>query len=135
MTQVDMAQVVAKYQEVRRDKEALVAKHKEAIAPYDEALSRLDAWIQTRLREMNVKSVNTPAGTAVVSEIKRLRITSWDEALDFIREGERWEMLNKALSKNAVIEWQKENEKEFPGIQLDTVHTVSVRKPAAGSKT
>lgn len=130
----DMNLVVEKYQEVRNAKAKLVAKHKEEIAPYDQAIARLEAYIQSEFSRLNVTSMNTPSGTAVVSQTTRLRITDWDRALDFIRQGERWEVLNKALSKNAIVEWRKEHSKEFPGTEIDSVNTVSVRKPAAGSK-
>ena len=103
----DMNLVIEKFQEVRNAKAKLVAKHKEEIAPYDQAIARLEAYIQSEFSRLNVTSMNTPSGTAVVSQTTRLRITDWDKALDFIRQGERWVVLNKALSKNAIVEWRK----------------------------
>lgn len=130
----DIAQAVRLYQDVRERKAELVRKHKEAIASYDNALAQLEAHFAATLSGQNVKSMNTPNGTVVLSTTTRLHITDWDEALDFIRKGERWEVLNKALSKNAIADYEQENQQAFPGTKLDKVQTVSVRKPAAGSR-
>lgn len=58
----------------------------------------------------------------------RVGVADWEILLDFIKQSDLWHFLNKAVSKNAVLEFQKETGALPPGVNVSTIATVGFKK-------
>lgn len=129
MANVDQA--IAAYMKLRAKKEAVEAQVKEEVKLIKDKMTKLEAFIKLAAEEQGVTSFKTPHGTAFLTTKDFARVADWDATLDFIRENEAYDMLEKRVSKLAVTAWMKEHNEVPPGINYGTSVEVNVRKPAA----
>jgi len=123
-------QVIETYLRIRNQKEAIDAKAKEDIRDLKDKMLKLEAWIQQQADATGVTSFKTNHGTAFLSSTDFAQVADWDATLEFIREGDHYDMLERRVNKKAVRAYIDEEKAVPPGVNFGTKISVSVRKPA-----
>jgi hypothetical protein len=120
--------VVERYVQIR-DKKAEMKKAFEAsVAPLTEAMDRLENAVLKALNDQGVESVRTKAGTAYKSTSTSATVADWEQVLPWIKENDRWDMLEKRVNKTAVEQFRTDNDDLPPGINWREAITVNVRR-------
>lgn len=127
-------QVVGTYMKLRRKKEALENQVKEDLADIKAKMTKLESWLMQKADEDGVTSFKTAAGTAFVTTTDFANVADWDAVLNFIRENEAFDMLEKRVSKSAVKAHMDEMGEVPPGITYGTKIGINVRKPTGGDE-
>lgn len=121
-----MANAVAVYLSLRKQKSELEAKHKEELAPIKQRMSDAEDLFLSVLNSMGAQSIKTAAGTPYKKDVTSLKIQDWDVCLAYIQRMEAWELLKKDLTKTAVLE-RLEAEDPVPGVTVSTFTKVYVQ--------
>lgn len=124
-----MDRAVKEYVILRNEKERIDAEAKAAIAEIKEKMAIYEAWIISVGAKDGVKSFKTEFGTASIKDDVSARVSEWDKVLEFIKEGDHYEMLERRISKLAVKAYVEEFNEIPPGVSYTTIVGVSVRKP------
>jgi len=128
---VNVGQVVAAYLKLRNQKAAIEAETKDRVKELKAKMEKLEAWIKTQADEQGVKSFKTEYGTAFLTTVDYANVADWDAMLDFIRENEAYDMLEKRVSKTAVRGYMDANKAVPPGVNYGTKLEVNFRSPGA----
>lgn len=127
---VTVDEVIAAYVKLRTKKDAIEAETKDRIKGIKEKLEQLEAWLKEKADEQGVTSFKTKHGTAFLTTSDYANVGNWDAVLEFIRENEAFDMLEKRISKIAVRGYIEANKEVPPGVNYGTKLEVNVRKPA-----
>ena len=76
-------------------------------------------------------SFKSDYGTAFLTTTDYANVGDWDAVLDFIRDNDAYDMLEKRVSKIAVRGYIEANKAVPPGITYGTKLEVNIRKPGA----
>ena len=86
--------------------------------------------IKDQMLALGMKSVNTDAGTIVLSTSTRYSTTDWDSFKKFIIEHDAVDLLEKRIAQKNMATFLEENPGVMPeGLNSYTEYGVSVRKP------
>lgn len=127
-------QVVGTYVKLRRRREALEATVKADVDVIKAKMAKLEAWLMQKADEDGVTSFKTPAGTAFVTTTDFANVADWDAVLQFIRDNDAFDMLEKRVSKAAVRAQLDETGSAPPGITYGTKIGINIRKPTGGDE-
>lgn len=130
---INVGQVVATYLKLRGQKIAIELETKEKVKGIKEKMDKLEAWIKTQADEQGVKSFKTDYGTAFLTTTDYANVADWDSVLEFIRENEAYDMLEKRISKTAVRGYIDQNKSVPPGVNYGTKLEVNFRSPGASA--
>jgi hypothetical protein len=123
-------QVIEAYLKYRNKKEALEADIKDQVKELKEKMAKLEAWIKEKADADGVTSFKTTHGTAFLTTTDYANVADWDSVLNFIKENEAYDMLEKRVSKTAVRGYIDQNKAVPSGVNYGTRIDVNVRKPA-----
>jgi len=123
-------QVVAAYIKLRNKKAAIEEKAKADVAEIRENMVKLEAWLLRQADEAGVTSFKTDAGTAYITTLDFAQVADWDATLEFIKNNEAYEMLERRVSKKAVREYIESHSQVPPGVNYGTKLEVNIRKPS-----
>jgi hypothetical protein len=121
-------ELIDKYIQLRDLKAQMKAKYEAKVAPVTEAMDRIEAKLLQQMRDQGAESFKTSFGTAYVSKRTSATVADWDGLLNFAREQELWNLLEKRVNKTAVDEYVAANEDLPPGVNYRTEYTVNVRR-------
>ena len=86
--------------------------------------------IKDQMLALGMKSVNTDAGTIVLSTSTRYSTTDWDSFKKFVIEHDAVDLLEKRIAQKNMATFLEENPGVMPeGLNSYTEYGVSVRKP------
>lgn len=122
------ADVIAKYVAIRDKIEAEQKRFEAYIAPYKGALDAMEAWLAAQLNQHGLTSLPTPYGTAYKSKVMRCKIDSRDDFMDFVFDGRREGFITNAVPKDAVAEYIEAHEQIPPGIKVEYIWNLNVRR-------
>lgn len=131
MTEPNVDQVIAAYVKMREKKSRMEAEVKAEVAKINEKLMRLEGWIREKADEQGVTSFKTNHGTAFMTTVDFASVADWDAVLNFIKENDAYDMLERRVSKTAVRGYIEANKSIPAGINYGTKLEVNVRKPTA----
>lgn len=120
--------LVTKYIAARDKKQAIMDEAKQKAAKIDAVLEKIEGVILQAFNETGAESVKTAMGTAYKTTRTSVTVADWDAALNFIREGEHWEMLERRVSKKAVEEFKEETGGFPPGLSTRVEIGINVRR-------
>lgn len=120
---ITMDQLVDAYVTQRDRLDALRAEQKEREAPVRAKIEYLEAAMQKLLLAQGATNVKTPHGTAYLQKWTSATVRSFDDVLAYVREHERWDLLERRVNKTAVMEIG-----EVPGVEVQTGQKVNVRR-------
>jgi hypothetical protein len=127
---VTIDEVVATYIKLRNKKDAIEAETKDRVKGIKEKLEQIEAWVKEQADVQGVTSFKTKHGTAFLTTTDYANVADWDSVLEFIRENEAFDMLEKRISKIAVRGYIEANKEVPPGVNYGTKLEVNIRKPA-----
>ena len=130
---VNIDEVIATYMKLRGQKEAVEAEVKEKVSVIKAKMEKLEAWIKEQADAQGVTSFKTKHGTAFLTTTDYANVADWDALLNFIRENEAYDMLEKRISKIAVRSFIEHSKTVPPGVNYGTKLEVNIRKPSVSA--
>ena len=127
----NVGDVIRTYMKLRDQKAAIEGEVKERISGLKAKMEKLEAWIKTQADVQGVTSFKSEFGTAFLTTTDYANVADWDAVLDFIRDNEAYDMLEKRVSKIAVRGYIESTKAVPPGITYGTKLEVNIRKPGA----
>jgi len=131
----DLAQVpLVKLARVYRKMQARVQELTKAYETEVEAIKAQQDQLKTAMKDQmlasGMKSVNTEAGTVVLSTSTRYSTTDWDSFKEFIKQHDAIDLLEKRIAQKNMSMFLEENPGVLPeGLNSFTEYNISVRKP------
>lgn len=125
-------QVVGAYIKLRKKRDEIAAEAKAKTADVAEKMVKLEAWLMQKAEEDGVSSFKTAAGTAFISTTDYANVENWDAVLEFIRDNEAFDLLEKRVNKTAVKGYMETRNAPVPGVTYGTKVGINVRKAAGG---
>jgi hypothetical protein len=102
---------------------------KEALAPLNEKLNKLEAYLQSQLQLQGVTSFAAKGvGTAYLQNVVGVTVEDWAATLAWIKENNLWEFLERRVSKTVVQEFIEAQGASPPGVKVSTEIEVRVRR-------
>jgi len=123
-----LADVVERYIALRDKKSEHKKAYEAKVEAIDAALEKLEAFIMTRLDEQGVDSVKTSVGTAYKSTRTSATVADWPMVLDWIKNGENWDMLEKRVNKSFVESFRTEYDDLPPGVNWREEKVINIRR-------
>jgi len=123
-------QAIGTYIKLRTQKDALEAKVKDDVHEIKQKLHKIEGWIQEQADTQGVKSFKTDQGTAFLTTTDLASVGDWDAMLNFIRENNAWDLLEKRVSKRAARGYIDLNGAVPDGVNFGSKVSINVRKPA-----
>lgn len=120
--------LVAAYVKLRDKKKDIVAGHKAQLAPYNDGLQKLEGFLMKRMADAGVESAKTTSGTAYTSTRAQAVVEDWDKCFAFVQEKGLAHILTRSVSKTAVEEYIEDTGEPVPGVRINRVITLGVRK-------
>ena len=121
--------LIAKYLELRQQKAAIEKEAKEKVSAIDESMSLLETALKAEAERQGVTSFKTGSGTAFLTTVDRASVADWGAVLDYIKQNDGYDLLNKAVNKTAVREFVEKNKVAPPGVNFTSAIGINVRKP------
>jgi DNA-binding ferritin-like protein (Dps family) len=127
----DLSQVpLVKLARVYRKMQARVQELTQAYETEVEAIKAQQDQLKTAMKDQmlssGMKSVNTEAGTVVLSN----STTDWDSFKEFIKQHDAIDLLEKRIAQKNMSMFLEENPGVLPeGLNSFTEYNISVRKP------
>ena len=131
---INVDDVIATYMKLRNQKEAIEAEVKDQVVGIKAKMEKLETWIKEQADAQGVTSFKTKHGTAFLTTTDYANVADWDAVLDFIRENEAYDMLEKRISKIAVRGYIDLNKAVPAGVNYGTKLEVNIRKPSASAE-
>lgn len=124
----DLDQAVAGYVQLRAMKKAMQDRHKEELAPLNEKMKKVEMWVHKQLNDMGATNAKTAHGTCYLSTTTKPKVEDWQAFIDFVRENDMWEMLERRPNKSAVDEFVEAQDDVPPGLSIQSEVNVRFRK-------
>ncbi len=121
-------ELAEKYIKLRDKRDKIMNEAKEKCAPINDLLSRVETALMKKLTEAGANSIATDSGTAYTAVRTSATVADWPITLDFIKEGEKWDLLERRVSKAAVDAYVDEVGQLPPGINYSQERVVRVRR-------
>jgi len=128
MSKVTVDAAVAAYLRLRHEKEELEREMEERINAVKTNMAKLEAWMQQFLDETGQTSAKTKEGTVFITTTDYARVENWDDILDFIKNREAFDLLEKRVSKKAVRGYIDADGSVPPGVSYGSKISVNVRR-------
>lgn len=122
------AGIVERYIQLRDEVNRIEAENKATLAPYKEAMSKIESYLLDHLNKGQADSVATPAGTFFKTERTSATVADWDLTLPFVREHKLWSMLDKRINKTAVKEYIEAHGEPPPGVNWSRALVCQIRR-------
>lgn len=126
---IPINKVIDTYLKLRGEKETLESKTKEKVKSIKEQMAKLEAYIKEQADEQGVDSFKTSNGTAFLTTTDFAQVADWDAVLEFIKDNDAFDLLEKRVSKTAVRGYIEADKSVPSGINYGTRIDVNVRKP------
>lgn len=121
--------IIAKYIEIRDHKKALEAAHKTKVAELDTALDKLANVLQMMQQAQGVTQFKVAdVGTAFQKTSTRVALQDRAAVIQFVRDYDAFDIFTNAVSKSFVEEFIEKNKAPPPGIAVEYITEVQVRK-------
>ena len=133
MSEGNVDQLIDSYVKLRDRKKQLEDQHKQTLAPYNDALSRIEGHLLEAMNATGLSSMKSAHGTAYKSMRTSAKVVDWAATLTYVRENNAWDLLEARVSKLAAQEVIKETNKPIPGVETTSELCVNVRR-ATGAK-
>jgi hypothetical protein len=123
--------MIEKYVQLRDRKKAKEDEHKAELAPFNEALSRLEGYMLEAMNQAGLSSMKSPHGTAYKSMRTSAKVIDWAVTLPYILENKLYELLEARVSKLAAQAIIEETKLPIPGVETSSEMVVNVRRASA----
>jgi len=101
---------------------------KENTAKIQSAMDTISEDIKEYLQQNKIQSIKTKDATLYISTTHSVGVEDWSKVLGFIKENDRYDMLEKRISKTAVMEYVEEKGVLPKGVKYSAIQSLNVRK-------
>lgn len=123
-----MEELVEKYIELRDAKAKVKAQYDAKVERIESVLEKIEAVLLQQFNESGMESVRTKSGTAYKQTRTSAGVADWDSVLEYIRENDLWNMLERRVSKAAVEQFKDAHGDLPPGINWREEVVINVRR-------
>jgi hypothetical protein len=109
-------------------KTKLDAAHKAKLEPLVAAMDKTEAAILDLFGKLNIDSAKCEAGTAYKATRTSATVADMDAFLEFVRENDAWQFLEKRVAKTQVDEYVTATKTLPPGINYSAQAVINVRR-------
>jgi hypothetical protein len=92
-------------------------------------LELISMWLLKKSDELGVESFRTKHGTAFKSLVESYRVGDWQEFVNYIKETDNFQLLEKRVAKNAAREIHQADGDPPPGVEYYAEFEFKVRRP------
>ena len=110
--------VVDGYLRLRDKKKGIVARQKEELAPLNDKMKKMEAWLQAWLHLQGGQNMKTKHGTVYLATTTKVKVEDRDVFFDFVRANDMWAMLTSNVSKDAIEEFIESTGDVPPGVSV-----------------
>jgi hypothetical protein len=128
---MNIGDVIRTYAKLRDQKAAVEGEVKDRVAQIKGKMDKLEAYLKDQMDAQGLTQFKSDYGTAFLTTTDFANVANWDEVLQFIKDNEAYDMLEKHVSKTAVRGYMDKNKRVPPGITYGTKLDVNIRKPGA----
>ena len=131
VTAPNVGDIIRTYMKLREQKAAIEAETKDRLARLKEKMDKLETYLKTQMDAQGLTSFKSDHGTAFLTTTDYANVADWDAVLNFVRDNEAYDMLEKRVSKIAVRGYIEQTKSVPPGVNYGTKLEVNIRKPGA----
>lgn len=124
----DLNVVVKRYLELREMKAQISADSKKKIAEIEAGLEKIEKFFLIKMEESGLEALPTELGTPYKQNRVSVTVADWTLFLDWVKENDKWDMLTRGASKDAVKLFKEEAEDIPPGLNWREETVVNVRR-------
>jgi hypothetical protein len=119
------------YRKMQQRIQELTAAYESEVEALKAQQDTIKNELKDRMLALGVKSVNTDAGTVILSTKVRYNTQDWDAFKQFVIEHDAVDLLEKRIAQTNMATFLKENPSLMPpGLNSNSEFSISVRKPA-----
>lgn len=123
---------VGQYVQIRDAIERTKERHTKELAPLLEIQHRLSGLLEGMLTAANAESLRTKSGTCSKSTRYTASLADPDAFMNYVINNKKFDLLDRRANATAVRDHVKETNELPPGVNLNAVQTIGVRR-APGS--
>ena len=128
---VPMDKLARVYRKMQQRIQELTAAYESEVEALKAQQDTIKNELKDRMLALGVKSVNTDAGTVILSTKVRYNTQDWDAFKQFVIEHDPVDLLEKRIAQTNMATFLKENPSLMPpGLNSNSDFIISVRKPA-----
>lgn len=124
----DLAQLVRLYRTLRDWRSEIKRAADAEAARIAAAMAKAEGLMMAKLDELGVESARTGFGTAYSTLKIGVRVTDWQDYLEWVRSKDAFHLLKAGASKAEVLGFIDEAGETPPGIEVYQEKTIGVRK-------
>jgi hypothetical protein len=124
----DMAELVGHYVSLRDKKEELKRHRTELESALGSVMDVIAARLGNILDDTGQESAKTKFGTAYKAHKTSAKVADWRVLVDYIKKHDAFDLLTKAVAKDAIKQRIDESGEIVPGVDLVTFTEVQVRR-------
>lgn len=124
----DVNDVIAAYIKLRDERDSIKERHKGELRPVLDKMEKLENWLHRKLNNDGLKNFKGKAGTAFLKNRTSVTVKDREVFFDFVREQERWDLIDTRASSTAVQDFMEEHEAPPPGVDVRTEEVCQVRR-------
>jgi nitrogen regulatory protein PII len=121
-------ELAEKYAKIRDKVSELEAAHKEKLAPFKEALEKIEVHMLTIFNEQGTENAKTAFGTFYKAKQTSATVASKEDFRTYILSHDRWDLVDMRAQKTAVAEFVETSQEPPPGVNWTSRFTVNFRK-------
>ncbi len=113
---------------IRDRLKALDDEHEEKCRPLKELRDLLTGWMQEFLEKTGSDSIKTAHGTCYSTTRYTASLADPQAFMNFVIENSAWDLINRTANPTAVRDYVAEKGALPPGVNLNALRTVGVRR-------
>lgn len=129
MAEATIDMLVAGYMRLRERRDAIKAEYEEKLSGVTSFMEEIEKNISHMSIEQGAEGYKTKHGTVFFTMINRCNVQDWQQVLAFVKENDAYDLLTKAVKKDAVREYIEKMQRVPPGLDWATIRTFNCRKP------
>ncbi len=123
------------YRQLKARVGEIETRHKAELKPFVAKMAELEGHIDTFLTEHKLVNIKTKYGTAYWKTKWSASLVDPDGFMQFVRENDRWDLMDRKANVAAVREYAKVEKELPPGAKLESRRVVHIIKAGAAVPT
>jgi len=128
---VSVDELIDFYRQMKAKVSEIETRHAKELEGYKTVMLRLEGMIDQFLTDNGLVNVKTKYGTAYWKTKWSAALVDPDAFMQFVRENDRWDLMDRKANVVAVREYAKLQKELPPGAKLDSRRTVHIVKAGA----
>jgi hypothetical protein len=117
------------YIKIRDAKEAMLERHKEELAAFNEQLEAISNELLDMCKTLNVASMRTGEGTIIRKVTTNFNTNDWGSMYEFVKEHDAFGLLQQRLNQSNMKQFLEEHPELLPpGLWSESKYTIVVKR-------